>query len=122
MNVNPTSITNAACTTSAGRKPAPSLKPFEEGDLLLVSGPPGEVLGTVLHASTVEEMPDLGQGSDSKHALDIMREMQVDLMLLIEHLLNNKPVCFWAVHNPNGWVDLRGQKLTIQKTYPMARA
>ena len=101
--------------------PAPKLKLFAKGDIVLVLGAAGEVLGTVLAASTIEEMPYLGPASDSKKALDVLREMRVDLMLLIEHLHEETPVCFWAVHNPNGWVDLHKQKLTILKGYPVAR-
>ena len=60
-------------------------KLFETGDVVLVDGPPGQVLGEVLHASTPDEMPDLGPGSCSKETLDLMREMRVDLILLIGH-------------------------------------
>jgi hypothetical protein len=37
-------------------------KPFEKGDIVVVTGPPGEVIGEVLDASTPDEMPDLGPG------------------------------------------------------------
>jgi hypothetical protein len=88
---------------------------FVIGDTVVVSGAPGEVVGEVLEAATPDEMPDLGPGSFSKEALDIMREMRVDLMLLIGHRHDGMPLCFWAVHNPNGWVDLHGQKLVLRK-------
>ncbi len=42
-----------------------------------------------------------------------MRAMRVDVMLLIGHQHEGNAVCFWAVHNPDGWVDLHSQKLTI---------
>jgi len=29
----------------------------------------------------------------------------VDLVLLIAHKHDNRDVCFFAFHNPNGWVD-----------------
>jgi hypothetical protein len=93
------------------------LKPFEKGDTVLVSGPPGEVLGEVLDASTPDEMPDLGPGSASKEALEAMRDMRVDLVLLIGHKHEDREVCFFAVHNAEGWVDLRGQKLRVLKGY-----
>jgi len=52
-------------------------KPFEVGDQVYVSGPPGEIFGEVLEAATIEEMPDLGLRSLSKGAKDVMREMRV---------------------------------------------
>ena len=93
----------------------PPLKLFEAGDVVMVDGPPGRVFGEVLEASTPEEMPDLGPGSCSKEALDLMREMHVDLILLIGHKHVGRDVMFFAVHNPDGWHDLRGQKLTVLK-------
>jgi len=93
------------------------MKLFQEGDVVLVDGPPGQVLGEVLHASTPDEMPDLGPGSCSKKALDLMREMRVDLILLIGHKHEGSDVVFFAVHNPDGWTDLHGQKLKVLKGY-----
>ena len=90
---------------------------FVVGDTVLVSGPPGEVFGQVLEAASPDEMPDLGPGSLSKEAKDVMREMHVDLILLIGHKHDDREVCFFAVHNPDGWVDLHGQKLTVLKGY-----
>ena len=49
-----------------------------------------------------------------------MREMRVDFMLLIGHRHNGRAVCFWAVRNPTGWLDLHGQKLVIRKGGPCA--
>lgn len=92
---------------------------FAVGDPVLVSGPPGEVIGEVLEASSPDEMPDLGRGSFSKEAKELMRDMRVDLILLIGHKHEDRDVCFFAVHNPDGWVDLRGQKLTVLKGYPV---
>jgi hypothetical protein len=90
---------------------------FLVGDRVLVSGPSGMVIGEVLAAASPDEMPDLGPGTCSKEALDVMREMRVDLMLLIAHQHDGRAVCFWAVHNPNGWTDLRGRRLTVLKGY-----
>ena len=87
---------------------------FVVGDTVLVSGPPGEVVGQVLEAASPDEMPDLGPGSFSKEAKDVMREMHVDLILLIGHKHDDREVCFFALHNPDGWVDLHGQKLTVR--------
>ena len=78
--------------------------PIEKGDIVLVNGPPGEVIGEVLHASTLDELPDLGPGSASKEALDVMREMRVDLVLLIAHKHEGRDACFFAVHNQDGRV------------------
>jgi hypothetical protein len=91
------------------------MRPFDKGDRVVVAGLPGEVIGEVLEAATPDEMPDLGPGSASKEAKDVMREMHVDLMLLIKHEHSGQPVCFWAVRNPHGWVDLQGNELTIRK-------
>jgi hypothetical protein len=92
-------------------------KPFEKGDVVLVKGPPGDVMGEVLDASTLDELPNLGPGSASMEALDVMREMQVDLVLLIAHKHDDRDVCFFAFHNPGGWVDLHGQTITVLKSY-----
>lgn len=95
-------------------------KPFAVRDRVLVSGGTGEVIGEVIEAATVDEMPDLGPGSLSKEAKDVMREMRVDFVLLIGHRHNGRAVCFWAVRNPTGWLDLHGQKLVIRKGGPCA--
>ncbi len=93
------------------------MKPFEKGDIVHVAGPPGEVIGEVLEAATPDEMPDLGPGSKSEEVLDLVREMRVDLILLIAHRHDDCTVCFWAVHNPGGWVGLQSQELTVLKGY-----
>ena len=90
---------------------------FVVGDTMLVSGPPGEVLGEVLEAASPNEMPDIGPGSFSMEAKDVMREMHVDQILLMGHKHYGREVCFFAVHNPDGWTDLHGQKLTVLKGY-----
>jgi hypothetical protein len=95
-------------------------RPFAVGDRVLVSGVSGEVIGEVIEAATVDEMPDLGPGSLSKEAKDVMREMLVDFVLLIGHPHSGRAVCFWAVRNPTGWLDLHGQKLVIRKGGPCA--
>jgi hypothetical protein len=89
--------------------------PFNAGDRVVVTGPPGRVVGEVLEAATPNKMPDLGPGSRSLEAMDLIREMRVDLVLLIGHVHDGKQVCFFALHNPSGWVDLRGQTLTLLK-------
>lgn len=86
---------------------------ISKGDTVLVAGMAGDVVGEVLEAATPDEMPDLGPGSFSKEAKDLMREMRVDLILLIGHKHDARDVCFFAVHNPAGWLDLHGQKLAI---------
>ena len=48
------------------------------------------MIGEVLEASTPDELPDLGPGSASKEALDVMREVRVDLALLIAHRHGNR--------------------------------
>ncbi|HZT29196.1 MAG TPA: hypothetical protein VFA33_04895 [Bryobacteraceae bacterium] len=95
------------------------MKLFGKGDVVLVEGPPGRVLGEVLEASTPAEMPDLGPGSCSAEAKAAMREQHVDVLLLIRHKHDDQDVCFFALHNPDGWRDLHGQKLTILKRYEL---
>ncbi len=88
---------------------------FSVRDRILVSGVSGEVMGEVIEAATLDDMPDLGPGSLSKEAKDVLREMRVDFALLIGHQRNGRAVCFWAVHNPSGWFDLHGQRPVIRK-------
>jgi hypothetical protein len=90
-------------------------RPFAVRDRILVSGVSGEVIGEVIEAATVNEMPDLGPGGLSKEAKAVMREVGVDFVLLIGHRHNGRGVCFWAVRTPTGWADLHGQKLVIRK-------
>jgi len=61
------------------------MKQFAEGDKVMVIGPPGAVVCEVFHAASPDQMPDLGPGSLSKEAVEVMREMHVDLMLLLGH-------------------------------------
>ncbi len=49
--------------------------------------------------------------------MTVMREQHVDLILLIQHKHDDQDVCFFAIHNPNGWTDLRGQELNVLKGY-----
>jgi hypothetical protein len=97
-----------------------TINSFSQGDTVLVTGMAGDVIGEVLEAASLDAMPDLGPGSFSKEAKAVMREMRVDLILLIGHKHDDRDVCFFAVHNPDGWVDLHGQKLTVLKEYAVA--
>lgn len=90
-------------------------RPFAVRDRILVSGVSGDVIGEVFEAATVDELPDLGPGSLSKEAKDVMREMRVSFVVLIGHRHNGRAVCFCAVHTATGWLDLHGQKLVIRK-------
>jgi hypothetical protein len=95
-------------------------RPFAVRDRILVSGVSGEVIGEVIEAATLDEMPDLCPGSLSNEAKDVIREVGVDFLLLIGHRHNGRAVCFWAVRNPAGWFDLHGQQLVIRKGGPCA--
>ena len=90
-------------------------RPFRERDLVHVEGGVGEVVGQVLHASTPYDMPDLGPGSASHEAHQLMHEWRVDFLLLIRHRHGEDTVCFFALRNPLGWRDLKGQSLEITK-------
>ncbi len=88
---------------------------FQVGDRVRIAGPPGEVFGKVMVATTPDEMPHLGPGSRSGHAIRLLREMSVDAVLFILHPNAGRDVAFFAVHKPSGWADLKGQPLTITK-------
>ena len=89
--------------------------PFRERELVHVKGGVGEVVGQVLHASTPYDMPDLGSGSASHEAHQLMHEWRIDFLLLIRHRHGEGTVCFFALRNPHGWRDLKGQSLEITK-------
>jgi hypothetical protein len=89
--------------------------PFRERDLVHVEGSVGEVVGQVLHASTPYDMPDLGPGSASHEAHQLMHEWRVDFLLLIRHRHGEDTICFFALRNTHGWCDLKGQSLEITK-------
>jgi hypothetical protein len=55
-------------------------RPFAIGDRVLVQGPRGEVVGEVIHACTPYEMPQLGPGSRSHEAHQLMHEWKVDFL------------------------------------------
>lgn len=90
-------------------------RPFTEGDHVLVQGPPGDVIGEVVHACTPYEMPHLGPGSHSHEAHQLMHEWKVDFLVLINHPHDERERCFFALRHPGGWRDLRGQDLVITK-------
>jgi len=91
------------------------MHPFRKGDKVRVSGAAGVVDGEVMAASTPAELPDLGPGSASFDARQIMREFQIDFVVLIRHRHSNGEVCFFALHYPEGWKDLHKQDLSIGK-------
>lgn len=97
------------------RKLAAGERPFAGGDRVLVGGPPGEVVGVVLHAATPYEMPHLGPGSASHETHQLMHEWGVDFLVLIQHHHDDQKLCFFALRHPGGWRDLRGQDLTLTK-------
>lgn len=97
------------------RKVAAGERPFAEGDRVLVSGPPGEVIGVVLHATTPYELPHLGRESSSHEAHQVMHEWGVDFVVLVQHRHGDREQCFFALRHPLGWRDLRGQDLRITK-------
>jgi hypothetical protein len=88
---------------------------FEIGDRVLVAGPPGEVTGEVVGVSTPDQAPDIAGAPPAAVIKDILREFQVDLLLLIAHKHEDREVCFFALRHPGGWRDLRGQTLTVRK-------
>jgi len=89
--------------------------PFRERDMVHVEGGVGEVVGLVLHASTPCDMPDLGPGSASHEAHQLMHEWRIDFLLLIRHRHGEDAVCFFALRSPHGWRDLKGQSLEITR-------
>jgi hypothetical protein len=79
---------------------------FDVGDEVLVIGPPGELIGKVLHVATPDQMPDLPD-MPAGPAKESMREWGIDLLLLIAHQHAGADVMFMALHHPGGWRDLR---------------
>jgi hypothetical protein len=92
-------------------------RPFSVGDRVLVAGPAGQVIGEVLQVATPAEMPPIEGAPPPEDVRSILREWRVDLILLIGHRYDDQQVCFFAFHNPDGWTDLHGQKLTVLKGY-----
>jgi hypothetical protein len=97
------------------RELAAGERPFAVGDRVLVTGPPGQVVGEVIEAATPYEMPDLGPESVSHQAKQIMHEWRVDFLVVIRHEHDGQMVGFFALHHPGGWRDLRGQDLQIAR-------
>jgi hypothetical protein len=89
--------------------------PLKTGDHVLIAGPPGEVTGEVLGVGTPDQAPDIEGAPPAAVIKDILREFQVDRLLLIAHKHDGKEVCFFALRHPGGWRDLRGQALTLLK-------
>ena len=88
-------------------------RPFKIGDQVLITGSPGEVTGEVLQVAAPEEMPQIEGVPPAKEVQAILREWQIDLLLLITHKHEGRDVCFFALHHPGGWRDLRGQDIQV---------
>jgi hypothetical protein len=89
--------------------------PFNAGDRIIVTGPPGEVTGEVLGVATPDEAPHIEGAPVAEVIKDILREFKVDLLLLIAHKHDGRDVCFFARRHPGGWRDLHGQDIQIAK-------
>ena len=83
------------------------------GDRVLIVGPPGEVTGDVLQVAKPETMPQIEGAPPAKEVQAILREWQIDLLILITHKHEGQDVCFFALRHPGGWRDLRGQDIEI---------
>jgi hypothetical protein len=69
----------------------------------------------VLGVATPDQTPEIEGAPPAAVIKDILREFQVDLLLLIGHKHEDREVCFFALRHPGGWRDLRGQALTVLK-------
>ena len=83
------------------------------GDCVLVAGPAGEVTGAVLEVAAPEDMPQIEGAPPAKDVQAILREWHVDRLLLVAHKHEGQDVCFFALHHPGGWRDLRGQDISV---------
>ena len=83
------------------------------GDRVPMVGPPGELTGEVVHVAAPENMPQIEGAPSAKDVQAILREWQIDLLLLIAHKHEGQDVCFFALHHPGGWRDLRGQDISV---------
>jgi hypothetical protein len=90
------------------------------GDRVLVLGPPGEVVGDVLQIAAPEDMPQIEGPPPAEQVKEILREFQVDLLLLIAHKHDAQDVCSFALRHPGGWRDLHGQDIQIAKVHGRA--
>ncbi len=91
--------------------------PLKVGDRVLIAGPPGKVTGEVLGVATPDQAPDIEGAPPAAVIKDILREFQVDLLLLIAHKHEDREVCFFALRHPGGWRDLSGQQIQIMKLH-----
>ena len=76
---------------------------YREGDEVTVTGPPGTVRGTVLHAIPApdfDHFPVIDYAPDPDLVREILKEESVDLILLIEHQHGDEDVAFFALHKP----------------------
>lgn len=76
--------------------------PFHVGDLVVISGPPGELVGEVLAATTPYEMPEIGGPQFTHQVRQIMHEWRIDSFCMIGHEHNGQPVMFTALRHPGG--------------------
>ena len=88
---------------------------YSVGDRVLVAGEAGRVIGDVLAVWTPDQVSEIEGAPPVEQVREILREFEVDLLLLIEHKHNGRDVCFFALRHPGGWRDLRGQNLTIRR-------
>ena len=86
---------------------------FENGDRVPIAGPAGEVTGAVLQVATPEDMPQIEGAPPAKEVQSILREWQVDLLLLMAHKHEGQELCFFALRHPRGWRNLRGQDIQV---------
>ena len=90
------------------------------GDLVRIYDAVGSVVGRVLEARTTGQLPDMPNQETSFLAKGFIKEMGIDQLLLIEHAYRGNQQCFWALHCPAGWRDLKGQALRVERMRPGA--
>lgn len=73
------------------------------------------MIGHVLNVATPEEAPEIEGAPPIDEVKEILREWQVDLLLLIRHKHNGQDVCFFALRHPCGWRDLRGRDIQVTR-------
>lgn len=89
-----------------------------KGDRVRISHPRrGSVVAEVIDARTPGEMPAVNEeDTPIDEVRVILAERNVDQVALFQHLYGTDGnVCFFAMHSQGrGWIDLKGQLLTIE--------
>lgn len=93
------------------------------GELVIVSGPPGDVIALVEQSSAPADLPAIGGAPDVDVVRAIMAEFDVVEIALLSYAQARKgTLVFVALRTGAGeWFDLQRQRLTITALEPAVR-